>query len=456
VGGLTSGAATASLATSSDVRPAVWAGPECSFLTVGDWRCDQLALTGHDTRLDDLERLASLGATAVRYPVLWGRSGGRRAATDWRWAETRVARLAELGLEPIVGLLHHGFGPDGMDPVEPGWPAAFARYAGAVAERLPETASFLPINEPLTTARFGALYGWWSPYVRDADTFAALLLAECHAWLLAARAIRRVRPAARLVVNEDIGRTFGTKRLADVVELHNERRWLTFDLLTGRVDRSHPWWRHLGGTRERRRRLDLLASEPLVPDVLGIDHYVTSDRFLDDRLERYPGSAHAHDEGRAYANVEVARVAGLAVDGFRRAIDDTWDRYGLPVALTEVQLAGEPDDQVGWWHEAWSAATDAGDRGIPVLGVTAWSVFGAYEWASILRRPCGSYEAGCFDVAIDGPPRRRPLADAVAATAAGAARGATAVGGWWRRDERVLYDPAGPAAPDADGGSVAA
>jgi len=165
--------------TRSQPSTSVWVGPECSFLTVGDWHCDQLALTGHDRRVDDLDPLAGLGATGIRMPILWGRGGGRRS-TDWRWAEARMRRAIDLGLQPVVGLLHHGFGPAGRDPLDPGWPAAFGRFAGAVAARL-QVDTVLPINEPLTTARFGALYGWWSPYARDPAVFASLLLAQCHA-----------------------------------------------------------------------------------------------------------------------------------------------------------------------------------------------------------------------------------------------------------------------------------
>jgi DNA-binding CsgD family transcriptional regulator len=82
----------------------VWGGPECSWLKVGDWAWDQLALTGHHARLEDLDLLAELGISAVRYPVLWGRSDRPGDPTNWAWAEGRLERLAELRIRPIVGL----------------------------------------------------------------------------------------------------------------------------------------------------------------------------------------------------------------------------------------------------------------------------------------------------------------------------------------------------------------
>jgi dTDP-4-dehydrorhamnose reductase len=44
----------------------LWAGLEATVNRVGDRFRDQLELTGHARRLDDLDRLARLGATAVR------------------------------------------------------------------------------------------------------------------------------------------------------------------------------------------------------------------------------------------------------------------------------------------------------------------------------------------------------------------------------------------------------
>ena len=422
-------------------EPEVWAGPECSWLQVGDWACDQLALTGHADRVADLDLLAQLGVKAVRYPVLWGRSGRPGEATDWAWAEQRLERLDQLGIRPIVGLLHHGFGPEGSDPFDPAWPTAFGRYAGEVARRFPSVHDFLPINEPLTTARFAGLYGWWPPYGRDAETFARLLLAQAEAYREAAVAIRSVRPDACLIVNEDLGQAVGSRGCEFRARRHSERRWLAFDLVTGRVGEAHQWWSFANGSRRTRRILDLLRMEPQAPDVLGIDYYVTSDRYLDERLSHFPPECHGADDDGRYVDVELARVAGREIGGFEACIRESWARYGLPLALTEVHLAGEPQDQVAWWLEAAEAARRAALRDIPVKGVTAWSTFGAFDWSSILRNPRGSYATGCFDVSGDGEPLLMPLGDAVRATAVG--QSISGVRGWWRRPQRSLYDPVG-------------
>jgi len=48
----------------------VWAGIECSYNRIGDRYVDQVARSGGYERTDDLERLAGLGVTAIRFPVV--------------------------------------------------------------------------------------------------------------------------------------------------------------------------------------------------------------------------------------------------------------------------------------------------------------------------------------------------------------------------------------------------
>src|SRR5687767_15086298 len=87
----------------------VWGGIECTVRRVGDGYFDQVERSGHSDRPGDIDRLASLGLKAIRYPVLWERTapeGVDRA--DWAWPDRRLQRLRELGVRPIVGLMHHG------------------------------------------------------------------------------------------------------------------------------------------------------------------------------------------------------------------------------------------------------------------------------------------------------------------------------------------------------------
>src|SRR4051794_3729910 len=90
----------------------MWGGGQCTLNRASDRWLDQLAWSGHGCRAADLYRFASLGIQALRYPALWERLAPNSLdQIDWRWTDERFARLRDLGIRPIAGLLHHGSGP---------------------------------------------------------------------------------------------------------------------------------------------------------------------------------------------------------------------------------------------------------------------------------------------------------------------------------------------------------
>jgi dTDP-4-dehydrorhamnose reductase len=427
-------------------RPDIWAGVECSVVRVGERIVDELSLTGHARRPGDLRRLAALGIRTVRYPALWERHpDAARGRMAWAGTDRRLATMEAMGLDPVLGLLHQGTGRWG-EMLDPAFPQAFARYAADVAGRYPFVRTFVPINEPLTTARFAGLYGHWFPHRRDPAAFAALLVNQALAIRAAARAIRAVRSDALILVTEDVGDTWSTRLLESQAQFDRERRWTVLDALTGRLDRAHPLRAWLAWAGARERDLDDLAADPEPPDLIGVHHYPTSDRFLDHRLRRYPAWTHGGNGRVAYADVELVRVLADDRDSLREAILATWARYNLPLALTEVHLGGSVADRRAWWWEAVATADDLAAGGLDVRAVTAWSTFGSWEWPSLLTRSDGHYEPGLFDMRVR-PPRRTILAGDVAAAVAGRRR-TPAAPGWWRLPARLLYPPVaiGPAA----------
>lgn len=93
-------------------RPALWGGLECSVVRLGDQFRNQFEETGHLQSPADIEAVASLGITALHYPVLWEMvSPDSPDRHDWSFADARLARIRERGMRPIAGLVHHGSGP---------------------------------------------------------------------------------------------------------------------------------------------------------------------------------------------------------------------------------------------------------------------------------------------------------------------------------------------------------
>jgi dTDP-4-dehydrorhamnose reductase len=416
---------------------------ECTVNRVGERYFDQLARNGHHQRDDDVERLAALGVRAVRFPLLWERTAPEGVPPDWSWSEGRLARLRALGVRPIVTLLHHGSGPRDTSLVDPAFPERFAAYARSAAERYPWVEDWTPINEPLTTARFSALYGVWYPHARDDRSFAQAFVNQLRGTALAMRAIREVIPHARLVQTEDLGKTHATRALAYQAAFENERRWATADLLTGRLGPKDVMWRFLvgkGGIDPQ--TLHAFRDAPCPPDVMGINHYVTSERFLDRRLSRYPAHTHGGNGAHRYADVEAVRVLADGIDGPETLLREAWERHGLPLAITEVHLACTREQQLRWLAGVWDAAQRLCAQGVDLRAVTAWAAFGSFDWNSLLTRDAGHYEPGLFDVR--GPePRPTALAHMVRdlATQGRSDHPALAGAGWWQQPERLLYPP---------------
>ncbi len=432
------------------VRPLeLWAGAECTVNRIGDRFSDQCTRIGAGARVEDLERLASLGVKCVRLPVLWERTGPDRADDlDWCWSDAALRRLGELDVRAIVGLLHHGSGPRRTSLLDRRFPRLFADYARRVAERYPQQRDWTPINEPLTTARFSALYGLWYPHRRDDRSFVRALLNQVHATTLAMHAIRAVNPEAELVQTDDLGFTRSTPTLADQAAFDNERRWLAFDLLAGKVDRHHPLWDWLRGNGADERELLRLCEEPCPADVVGINAYVTSERFLDDRLDLHPPHLHGGNGRQAYADIETVRVHGELIDGFAGRLREAHARYRAPIAITEVHMGCTREEQMRWLKQAWDDARAARAEGVDVRAVTAWAAFGAIDWSSLLTREAGHYEPGLWD-ARSRPPRLTALGRLARALTKAEPKAPdthpTAIGtGWWQRDLRICVPAFGP------------
>lgn len=436
----------------------LWGGLECTVNRVGERYFDQIRRSGHHERPEDLERFAGLGLRTLRYPVLWERTapeGLDRA--DWSWPDMRLRRLRELDIEPIVGFVHHGSGPRSTSLLEPTFAEGLAAFAGGVAKRYPWVNAYTPVNEPLTTARFSCLYGYWYPHAADDLSFVRALLNECRATVLAMQAVRRVNPEAKLVQTEDLGKVYSTPALNYQADFENERRWLTPDLLCGRVDPDHPMWGYLRWVGVSEGELAWFLEHPCPPDVLGFNYYPTSERFLDERLERYPASSHGGNGRRRYADVEAVRVLETGLSGPYGLLSEAWARYGLPLAVSEAHLGCTREEQLRWLLEVWEAARGLRAEGGDVRAVTVWSLLGAHDWNSLLTREESFYEPGVFDV--EAPiPRPTALAGLVRELAAGEPPSHPVLTGpgWWRRPERLLYPAYPPTYPAASGTDASA
>src|SRR5439155_15894377 len=128
------------------------------------------------------------------------------------------------------------------------------------------------------------------------------------------------------------------------------------------------------------------------------NYYTTSERWLDHRAERYPVQYHMQYRGGTYADIHTPHVLTTPTPGIGPLLQETWDRYKLPVAVTEAHIDADREDQLRWLREIWDAATLARAQGADIREVTVWALLGSYDWNCLVTECRGYYEPGPFDV----------------------------------------------------------
>jgi dTDP-4-dehydrorhamnose reductase len=419
----------------------LWAGLECTVNRVGDIYFDQMKRNGHLDRPEDIELIATLGIQVLRYPVLWEHVAPNSLdEPNWSWPDERLEQLRASGIRPIAGLLHHGSGPVYTSLVDPEFPQKLAAYARLVALKYPWLEMYTPVNEPLTTARFSGLYGHWYPHGRDDLTFARCLLNECRGTVLAMREIRKVNPQAQLIQTEDLGKIYSTPLLKYQADFENERRWLSFDLLCGRLNSSMVMWKHLLDIGVSEAELHWFIDNPCPPDIIGINHYLTSDRYLDENLALYPSECQGSNGKHAYADEAAIRVQLESYGGISCHLQEVWQRYRLPIAITEAHLGCTREEQLRWLYDFWKTAGKLKESGVDIRAVTVWSLLGSFDWNTLVTKDNGFYEPGVFDMR-GGTIRPTALAKMVQQLAHQKDFHHPVLDrpGWWNRTDRFFY-----------------
>jgi beta-glucosidase len=357
-------------------------GIECSYPTIqtptGRRRRDQLAECGHYERWrEDLRLVSELGLRYLRYGPPYYRMHLGPGRYDWAWTDEVFAELYRLGLVPIVDLCHFGVPDWAGDFQNPDWPAHFGAYARAFAARYPWVRLYTPVNEMYVAAKFSAYYGWWNERLRSHRGFVTALKHLVRANLAAMLAILEVRRDALFVQSESSEYVHpGRPDLVDEAELLNERRFLSLDLNYGRRVSSGMYAYLLDNGMTEDEYAFFLTHNLREHCVLGNDYYVSNEHLLVDEARTVFG-------GEIFGSYVVTR--------------DYYERYRLPVMHTETNKA-EPDAE-RWLWKTWANVQRLRRDGVPLVGMTWYSLTDQVDWDTALREANGRVNAlGLYDL----------------------------------------------------------
>ena len=323
------------------------------------------------------------------------------------------------------------------------FPTCSRDYAAKVAERYPWIDIWTPVNEPLTTARFSCLYGHWYPHThrhrRDVPR-AGPPVRWRSARGDAARSARSIPRREAAAPPRIIGKTFATRSPCSIRRDHENRPALAH-ASTCSPAAWCPDTRFIAGCRNKAASEEVLAELATGAATPGPDRLrpLSDERALPrSPCRTFPRRSARLNGHQTYVDVEAVRVAKLSKQlGPRFRLKETWDRYNIPIVITEVHHGCTRDEQVRWLHQVWTEAEAARREGVDLRAVTLWAVFGMMDWRSLLTRREGAYDVGCFDTRSEVP---RPTL--LAKTASQLGRGETFdhplldLPGWWRRPGR--------------------
>ncbi len=353
----------------------------------GERALDEYELTRHyDCWQDDLGLAAESGATLLRWGIPWYRVNPQPAVWDWSWLDQAVDRFAELGLTPIVDLMHYGT-PLWLDHefVNPDYPARVADYAAHVAERYAgRLTAFTPLNEPLLNAIYCGEFAHWPPYLSSDSGLVTMVKALTRGIVETQQAISDVAPDASFVHVEASFRFDGAvEENAAEVEHLRQRAFLMEDLVTGRVGPDHRLAPYLLRPGFSRHGPAWAPANPAWPGVMGVNYY---------------------PDGQTEIFVEAEHHSGGPLDPRPRRNDWTggltevlraWaERFGRPVMLTETSITGDDALRQSWLDASVAAVKALRASGLPIVGYTWWSLIDMIEW---------TYRHG------DGPPEQYRL-----------------------------------------------
>src|SRR4029079_9043128 len=104
------------------------------------------------------------------------------------------------------------------------------------------------------------------------------------------------------------------------------------------------------------------------------------------------------NEVQQYADVEAIRINHGNPSGLTVLLREAWERYELPIAITEAHINSGREDQLRWLKEIFNSCTEALHSGINIKALTFWSLFGAYGLNNLLTSANMDYEPGAFDL----------------------------------------------------------
>ncbi|HWJ92403.1 MAG TPA: family 1 glycosylhydrolase [Flavisolibacter sp.] len=296
---------------------------------------------------------------------------------DWDFTDDTLTHLKELNITPIIDLCHFGV-PDWLGNFQnPDFPAYFAEYAKAFAQRFPSLQFYTPVYEIFITAMFSGQYGWWNECLSSDEAFVTALKHLCKANVMAMQEILRIQPEAVFIQSES-SEYFHPVRPEVMARANflNQKRFLALDLTYGYPIRvmMYEYLLENGMTKEEYHWFE--QNQVSARCIMGNDYYATNEHLV-------------LPNGTTTSSGEIF--------GYYVITHQYYNRYRLPIMHTETNM--KMPDSVHWLWKEWANLYRLIQDGVPVIGFTWYSLTHQVDWDTALREDNGNInELGLYDL----------------------------------------------------------
>jgi beta-glucosidase/6-phospho-beta-glucosidase/beta-galactosidase len=340
----------------------------------------------------DFDLVAETGVRYLRWGIPWYRVQPAPDRWDWAWTDQALDYLVNVkGITPVLDLMHYGT-PLWLENsfINARYPRRVAEYARRVAARYKSLVRYYtPLNEPMVNADMCGRQAEWPPYLSGDDGYVKLALALAKGIVLTTRAIQAEQPDAITVQVEALGHTFTEDTsLQHQADENNARQYLCFDLVSGRVNDDHPLVGFLSSHGMSTMDMDWFLSNVVTFDLFGANFYPW-----------------AYIELKKARDGSIRQVTGHTPgDMMALVIRAAYERYRLPIIITETSARGDIDLRARWMDETIATVRGLREEGMPVVGYTWFPLFSMIDWSYRRgRRPLKEYllHLGLYDSAFD-------------------------------------------------------
>ncbi len=330
---------------------------------------DVMDLTGHTKCYqEDLSLVRASHISLIRCPIRWHEIERCRGTFDWTFTDGYLKCLRDLGIEPIVDLLHHTSFPDWLGDGfrDQSFVSSFVGFYRAFQERYPWVRKYTPINEPFVTAFFCGYTGDWYPHGESQEDFVQILRNFAEAYCLIASLVKAA--GGEIVHVDSCEHHLAVDGQSErFVAERNELRFIFADLVLGRLLPGDFNYEYLAEVLPV-EQLAWFQNHAATIDVFGLDFY-------------------AHSQ-ICWAKGGTKRVALTEPWGFARIATGYYERYGLPLMLSETNIRDPHTDtqavRLIWLRHMLEECERLTIKGIPLRGFCWFPWIDTVGWSGLV------------------------------------------------------------------------